>query len=522
MVTTRQRAGVRERKSYQEEPDLGEHAEELMEKEEREEAVSAEEGGEEEEAATPKRKRAPAARKPRASGSPRTPRALAKRKPRAAAAPRRRKKKGEAAAARAEEGGGEAAAPESGVEGAAPEGAAAPAAETPPAGEEAQAPPGTAQPAAALEAAEPEAAAAEAAEPEAAVPAAAGAEEEGSEEEAAAGAEAAAEQPAEQAQPTVEEPAEEEEAAAAPEQEEEAAPAEEEPRAAEQPAHAAAEAPPPEGPQVPGAAETGRVAFFYRPKIGVGGAAPAGLADVARFYMALAPHGGAAPGRKARLFVVGKKRLPEAGSHERFFGFVESVAGSLEELVREALGARSYETATRGAREVPTARAAGAGTYAIIGKPGGGRAHLAFFLEAPAEPGPAQEALGILPEGEFVLQVKNPANEPPSGPPLGLEEKAAYPEEKKKEFGSYAWIPATEDLALLDFERCEVLLVATGGPPLAALGEAERALAGAAAADAAALAPDADEEALLRALRAELGAGATGVDTAPLATGEWA
>lgn len=189
--------------------------------------------------------------------------------------------------------------------------------------------------------------------------------------------------------------------------------------------------------------------------------------------------------------------------------------------MRGALGARSYETQTRGTREVPAARAAGAGTYAIIGKPGGGRAHLAFFLEAPAELGPAQEALGIPLEGEYVLQIKNPANEPPSGPPLGLEEKAAYSEEKKKEFGAYAWIPATEDLTLLDYERCEVLLVATGGPPLAALGEAERALAGAAAADAAALAPDAEEEGLLRALRSELGAGPAGVDTAPLATGEF-
>lgn len=47
-----------------------------------------------------------------------------------------------------------------------------------------------------------------------------------------------------------------------------------------------------------------------------------GFNDVARFHMLLAPDGGARPGNACRDIVVGKKRLPDAHKHERFFGFV--------------------------------------------------------------------------------------------------------------------------------------------------------------------------------------------------------
>ena len=56
-------------------------------------------------------------------------------------------------------------------------------------------------------------------------------------------------------------------------------------------------------------------------------------------------------------------------------------------------------------------------------------------------------------------------------PYAGLERKAEFKDEKEKreEFGPYAWIGA-RDTSLLDYERCEVLLVGTtadvrGGRP---------------------------------------------------------
>lgn len=56
---------------------------------------------------------------------------------------------------------------------------------------------------------------------------------------------------------------------------------------------------------------------------------------------------------------------------------------------------------------------------------------------------------------------------------LGLEQKADYSEEKKEEFGDYAWIPL-HDPSLLDYDRCEFLLVATAHDLHAELGGCQR------------------------------------------------
>ena len=48
------------------------------------------------------------------------------------------------------------------------------------------------------------------------------------------------------------------------------------------------------------------------------------LGDVQRFFMLLSPS--SRPGAPHRLIAVGKKRLPDPASHERFFGFVQSTA----------------------------------------------------------------------------------------------------------------------------------------------------------------------------------------------------
>lgn len=137
---------------------------------------------------------------------------------------------------------------------------------------------------------------------------------------------------------------------------------------------------------------------------------------IQRFYMVMDPL--SPPGRKARLVVVPKKRLPSHGGHERFYSFVQAVAergdtaaaaggggsggsgggdGSADPDEGQAapssggadqgdkaagrlagapallasLGAHTYETKTRGTRHQGAARLLAEAVY-VIGK-GGGR-----------------------------------------------------------------------------------------------------------------------------------------------------
>lgn len=63
--------------------------------------------------------------------------------------------------------------------------------------------------------------------------------------------------------------------------------------------------------------------FFYRPRVNVDH--PTSVGDIQRFFMILAPS--SRPNAPFRLLIIGKKRLPIADRHERFFGFVEATAG---------------------------------------------------------------------------------------------------------------------------------------------------------------------------------------------------
>ena len=57
--------------------------------------------------------------------------------------------------------------------------------------------------------------------------------------------------------------------------------------------------------------EKGDIYFAYRPRVEQQGAE--GLSDIQRFYMVMKPEGQA----RFRVAVLGRKRLPEAGDHER-------------------------------------------------------------------------------------------------------------------------------------------------------------------------------------------------------------
>jgi hypothetical protein len=205
--------------------------------------------------------------------------------------------------------------------------------------------------------------------------------------------------------------------------------------------------------------ERGNVYFFYRPAVRPedmrGGEKIEGLEDVKRFYMVLHPRDKSL----YRLVIVGRKFLPgTSGGGEKGWAFVDKV-GQKPEEIGGALDLAVYGTRTRGERERPPARPAGEGVYAVVRH--GDHTHLAYALEAPADPGEVQKELGIGEEGSYVLSVKNPKASSPRGKGLDREERARFPEELQKVFGGNRFVNA-DPPSLLDYEGAELLLIGAG------------------------------------------------------------
>jgi hypothetical protein len=130
--------------------------------------------------------------------------------------------------------------------------------------------------------------------------------------------------------------------------------------------------------------------FFYRPKVGTEQVSDIG--DVQRFYMVTAPGGG-----KYRLFVIGQKQPPEivegkSTSEERNWALNVLTASNPEEIRKELLPAE-YAAETRGKRRIAAAAPAGEGKYSIIKHDN--HTEMAYILELPAVPGPAQKEFEI-------------------------------------------------------------------------------------------------------------------------------
>src|SRR5215475_9801244 len=91
--------------------------------------------------------------------------------------------------------------------------------------------------------------------------------------------------------------------------------------------------------------DTGRVYFFYRPKVQT--SKVQSFEDVQRLVVILSSQ----RDKLYRSLVVGHKRLPDpaAAGRERFWGFVQSVSREPEQ-VRAFLSEERYETKTRGRR----------------------------------------------------------------------------------------------------------------------------------------------------------------------------
>jgi hypothetical protein len=209
--------------------------------------------------------------------------------------------------------------------------------------------------------------------------------------------------------------------------------------------------------------ERGGVFFFYRPRVERD--APRGEDDVQRFLVVLAPD----CGDRFRLLTVGRKHLPFAAprARERNWGWVMKVAGAPEDIEVELRG-YAYDTKTRGHRDQPSARPAGAGRYAIARH--GAHAHLAYALARPSPPGAVQRDLGIEASASLVVAVKNPHWPTPADMDAGLapEAEAYYPPPLQAGFRGRRWAPL--EPGHLDREGAELVLVGTREAPDAELG----------------------------------------------------
>ncbi|KAI0275318.1 hypothetical protein BC834DRAFT_965718 [Gloeopeniophorella convolvens] len=264
-------------------------------------------------------------------------------------------------------------------------------------------------------------------------------------------------------------------------------------------------------PQI-GTIERGHIYFFYRPKVEHEEAHS--IDEVARFHMLLVPRppefitysddpakqedgdemnvigeGADAvpahatqdtPKKHYRLISIGKKQLPEpssgGGRKATFWATVTAIGDDLMSL-EKGLGAKEYETKTKGTRHKAPSRLAGRGAYAIVNNeprvPSGRTTHLGYHLSHPAELGEPQKALALHMASSFVLQVKNPLAPNSGGQRVGLSpnKRAQYPDwimnnvfgkggSKGRE--SYGLrFAAVETMELLEHEGAELLLIAS-------------------------------------------------------------
>ena len=195
--------------------------------------------------------------------------------------------------------------------------------------------------------------------------------------------------------------------------------------------------------------EDGDIYFLYRPRVEEDHVDS--LEEVQRLLVVLHPW----HGRRFRLLIIGRKRLPDIGEHDRFWGFVDTVADRPEQL-HEALEGRAYRTRTRGERVQQAARAAAEGAYVIARHDD--HTHLAYQLELPHDPGPVQHELGIEPEASYIVTVKNPEASSPPGVGLPGAGKARLPGRLQAIFRGRRFAPL-DPPAFLDHPGTEVVLI---------------------------------------------------------------
>jgi hypothetical protein len=200
--------------------------------------------------------------------------------------------------------------------------------------------------------------------------------------------------------------------------------------------------------------EQGDVYFFYRPKKAA--EEVKGIEDVRRFFMITVPeeNGSNNKSQLYRLFVIGKKSLPEvrktqARASERYWARLGGIFKNANELTKELLSDEF--------RKGDAARPVGEGKYAIVKHQN--HTELAYVLEMPKEPGEAQQELGIEKEASYVISVINPKIPKSSNLPT-TEEPPKYPQEVLNEFNETEnFVSLSKDTKFIDYQNAQIILI---------------------------------------------------------------
>jgi len=210
--------------------------------------------------------------------------------------------------------------------------------------------------------------------------------------------------------------------------------------------------------------ERGTILFLFRPRVQEREQEqdPRTVDDVQRILTVLGPAQG-----PWRIVAIGRTRLPDTGSHERFWGFVDFTRDDPREVVAE-LGPRRYGTKTRGVRHLPKARIVGEGAYVLALHDG--HSHLLYELGEPADE--MRRELNIARRGNYLVSVANPDPavwDLPELPALQLElfedgevhtdELPLFPPHLQKRFGNNRYTPL-DTVELLDHPGAELLFIA--------------------------------------------------------------
>jgi hypothetical protein len=201
--------------------------------------------------------------------------------------------------------------------------------------------------------------------------------------------------------------------------------------------------------------EYGDIYFFYRPK--VRSEQVKGIEDVRRFFMVTVPEANNNNDKSQlyRLFVIGKKSLPEvrkteARASERYWARVGGIFKDANELTRELLSDEF--------RKGDAARPVGEGKYAIVEHHN--HAELAYVLELPKEPGEAQKELGIEKEASYIISIINPKIPKPSKNLPSTEEPPKYPQEVLDEFNETEnFVSLSRDTRFIDYQNAQIILI---------------------------------------------------------------
>jgi len=232
--------------------------------------------------------------------------------------------------------------------------------------------------------------------------------------------------------------------------------------------------------------ELGLIYFFFRPK--VDSTEVNSFDDVQRFYILLSPSKSLkvpAEGNEEtnkRLILMPQKKLPAVTGkrHERVWGFVDMVTKNTKEI-DETLGRSTYETKTKGTREVQPVRVVGEGVYELISHGDNDQVSLAYVLEVPQEPGEVQAAFNVEKEASYIVQVKNPKASSSGSGRFGLpsHQRPTYSEDVQAKFKGVRveerkWIPLVP--ATLDHVHTELLFIGEADNLLDEFGEVGAAL----------------------------------------------